>query len=68
MKETTAVKPTAIPISDLIVDGVYWNAKTELCKVMNVDNEKKQVKILNLSEQMTVYLDFKRCILVKRIR
>jgi hypothetical protein len=67
MKETTEVKPI-IPISDLQVDGVYWNAKDEICKIMGIDNEKHQVKVLNMSEQMTVYLDFKRCIMSKRIR
>jgi len=67
MKETAAVKPV-IPISDLIVDAVYWNTKDELCKIMGVDNEKRQVKVLNMSEQMTVYLDFKRCIMSKRVR
>lgn len=67
MKETAVAKPI-IPISDLIIDAVYWNAKDELCKIMGVDNEKRQVKVLNLSEQMTVYLDFKRCIMSKRVR
>jgi hypothetical protein len=67
MKETTETAPV-IPISDLMVDGVYWNAKNEICKIMGIDNEKHQVKVLNMSEQMTVYLDFKRCIMSKRIR
>lgn len=70
MKEITDAKITvaAIPISELVIGGVYWNSKNEICKIIDVDNEKRQVKLLNMNEQMTVYLDFKRCVMTKRIR
>ena len=66
MKETKT--QPIIAIADLKVDGVYFDAKNELCQIKDIDNSKKQVKLLKMSQQMTIYLDFKRCFLVRRIR
>lgn len=67
MKETKA--PTTIPVSDLIIEGVYFNTQNQLVKVQKIDNEKKELHLFNISEQTNYYtVRFDRHTLVKRIR
>jgi len=67
MKETNA--PTTLPISELIVNGVYFDVNNNLIQIKKIDKNNKQIHFFNISEQTNYYfIKFSRCNLVKRIR
>ena len=67
MKETKT--QLTLPISDLVIEGVYFNTHNNLVKVKKIDYEKKELHLFNISEQTNFYtIRFDRHNLVKRIR
>ena len=67
MKETKEKLPV-IPVSELVNEGVYFTQKDELVRIKSIDPEKKIIRMLNISDQYTMYVRFDRSTLVKRIR
>ena len=66
MKETK--EQETLPISDLVVEGVYFNTKNNLVQIKKIDTIKKEINVFNLSEQCNLYyIPFHRHNLVKRV-
>jgi hypothetical protein len=67
MKET--IKLPTIPVSELVLDGVYFNTANNLIRVDKIDTEKKTLNLFNISEQTHLYfIKFDRHTLAKRVR
>jgi hypothetical protein len=67
MKEA---KPQAtLDVSELELEGVYFNAKDNLVQIKKIDTIKKELCIFNISEQTTYYsIPFHRHNIVKKVR
>jgi hypothetical protein len=67
MKETKT--QIILPVSDLVVDGVYFTIKEDLVQIKKIDLKKKEINLFNISEQVHYYnIKFERHTLVRRIR
>ena len=50
MKETKEI--ASISLSELVKDGMYFDSNNQLIKILNLDIEKKEIDIFNLTEQI----------------
>jgi hypothetical protein len=67
MKETKT--ESIIPVSELVLEGVYFTDKDELVQVKKIDQKKKEINLFNISQQYNLYsVKFERHNLTKRIR
>lgn len=66
MKETNVMP---IPMSEIVVDGLYLNKISELMQVKSIDRDKNEMTLYSISEQYTQYfVKYENCNLIKRIR
>ena len=67
MKETA--KAVTIDAKDLVKEGVYFSTTNHLVQVKDINTEKKELHLLNISEQIHLYfIPFNRHTLAKRVR
>lgn len=44
-----------IAVEDLEENGIYFNSKNELIKILEVDKEKQELRLYNIAERYTTY-------------
>ena len=67
MKET--VKIPTIAATKLVKDGVYFSTANQLIQIKDINFEKKELHLFNISEQMHLYfIKFDRHNLARRVR
>ena len=69
MKETKTEAPTTIDAKDLILNGIYFNVDNHLVQVKQIDENLRELKLFNISENYTMYnVKFDKHTLVTRVR
>jgi hypothetical protein len=65
MKEN---KLNFISVQDLVDGGVYMTHVKQLVQIKEIDKQKNQLHVYNISECCNVYMNLEKHSLVKRIR
>ncbi len=70
MKESKVKTETPIiNAKDLVLNGIYFNSEKHLVQVKQIDENLKELKLFNISENYTMYnVKFDRHTLVTRVR
>jgi len=69
MKLVKKPSPLILDVSELAVDGVYFDAGEQLVQIKEIDHEKKELHLFNITEQYNFYaVKFERHGLVRRVR
>ena len=62
------IKVITIAVEDLVKDGVYLTHTKDLVQVKDINKQRKQLHLFNITEQCNMYPEFTKHTIVERVR